>query len=473
MNLVGKIDALKERLINIGVYKDLPPAEVRKVRLVNGILLTGELLFLLLIVKSIIMQVPQEWSVQLVGALLFPVPIILNSFRKYRVARILCILIPYAYLSALTIYWGSERGSQLIIFACTGLTVLFFEDKFRIYSLIALGGLCIVAVEIFNYDHAPIYQTENLKLAHVVNIMITITMLAVISSIFKNENEKYQQSIQQKSRQITHQHTQLLKLNSELEDSLRLINEQTRYAQTIQQSILPLKEEMRRVLPDHFVFFKPRDLVSGDFYFVTKVKDRVFIAAVDCTGHGVPGAFMSMIGYNLLLEAIELNHIFRPSEVLDYLQERITYSLRQQQTDNRDGMDIAICVMDRKNQVLEYAGAKHPLLYVEEGQLHKIEADRVSIGGVLRKNDHKFRNHQFNLSKISDFYLYTDGYRDQYGGNDFKRFMSNRFRELLYQNHSKKSADQRKILENTFSEWCNGNEQTDDVLIIGVKPWKS
>ena len=254
MTLTTKIGALKEYLINVGVHDHLAPAEIRKVRLINGILLTGELLFILLIIKSMIMRVPQEWSVQLVGALLFPIPIFLNKLGRYRAARVLCILIPYIYLSALTVYWGSERGSQLIIFACTGLTVLFFEDKFKIYTLIALGGLCIIVVEIYNYDHAPIYETQSLKLAHVVNIMITITMLAVISSIFKDENEKYQWSIQQKNKQITDQHNQLLNLNRELQDSLKLINEQTKYAQTIQQSILPLKEEMRRVLPDHFVF---------------------------------------------------------------------------------------------------------------------------------------------------------------------------------------------------------------------------
>lgn len=469
MKLAGKIGALKEYLINIGVDDRLSPVEVRKVRLINGILLTGELLFILLIIKSAVMGVPEEWSVQLAGALLLPIPILLNKLGKYRYAKVLCILIPYVYLSALTLYWGSERGSQLIIFACTGLTVLFFEDKAKIYTLIALGGLCIIAVEIYNYDHAPIYSTENLKMAHVINIMITITMLAVISSIFKNENEKYQQNIQMKNRQITYQHAQLLKLNSELEGSLKLINEQTKYAQAIQQSILPLKAEMRKVLPDHFVFFKPRDLVSGDFYFVTKIKGKVFIAAVDCTGHGVPGAFMSMIGYNMLLEAIELNHIFEPAKILDYLQERITYTLRQQQTDNRDGMDISICVIDRKNNTLEYAGAKHPLLLIEDGNLRKIEADRISIGGVLRKHDHMFQNHTFDISKISDFYMYTDGFRDQYGGKSFKRFMSNRFREILFNNHEKSPSDQRRILDSTFTEWCNGNEQTDDVLIIGVK----
>ena len=178
---------------------------------------------------------------------------------------------------------------------------------------------------------------------------------------------------------------------------------------------------------------------------------------------------MSMIGYNLLLEAIELNHIFQPALILDYLQERITYSLRQQQTDNRDGMDISICVIDRKNNILEYAGAKHPLLLIENGNLCKIEADRVSIGGILKKDDHRFHNHTFELSKISDFYIYTDGFRDQYGGNDFKRFMSHRFREVLFGNHRKKTTEQRKILERTFIEWCNGHEQTDDILIIGVK----
>lgn len=469
MNLKNKVASVREHLVNIGVDENLPPFEVRKVRLVNGILLTGEILFLVIIIKSLIMQVPEEWSVQLVGALLFPIPILLNKLKKYHAARLLCLLIPFFYLSSLTLYWGSERGSQLIIFACSGLAVLFFDRTLYVYLLIALGGLCIITVEMYNFDHESFYQTEQLKLAYVINIMITIILLAVISAIFRKENEKYQKSIQKKNSQITYQHSQLLRLHNDLKESVRLINEQTKYAQTIQQSILPLKEEMREMMPNHFLFFKPRDLVSGDFYFVTKIRERVFIAAVDCTGHGVPGAFMSMIGYNLLLEAIELNFIFEPAKILDYLQQRIVYALRQQQTDNRDGMDISICVIDREQQVLEYAGAKHPLLLIENGEMRKIEADRVSIGGILTKPDHKFRNHKFDLAKISDFYMFTDGFRDQYGGGDFKRFMSKRFRELLFKNHHMRTSDQKRVIEHTFSEWCGRNEQTDDVLIIGVK----
>ncbi|MBL6449059.1 SpoIIE family protein phosphatase [Fulvivirga sp. 29W222] len=469
MSLIYKIASIREYLVNVGVDESLPPQEVRKVRLVNGILLTGELLFMLIIVKSLIMQVPEEWPIQLAGALVFPMPILFNKWKKYNLARLFCLLIPFLYLSLLTLYWGSERGSQLIIFACSGLAVLFFDKRVYVYLLIALGGLCIIAVEMYNFDHEPIYRTEQLKVAYVINIMITIILLAVISSIFRRENEKYQKSIQRKNSQITNQHSQLLQLHNDLKESVRLINEQTKYARTIQQAILPLKEEMEDIMPDHFLFFKPRDMVSGDFYFVTKIRERIFIAVVDCTGHGVPGAFMSMIGYNLLLEAIELNFIFEPAKILDYLQQRIVYALKQQQTDNNDGMDISICVIDREQQVLSYAGAKHPLLLIENGEMRKIEADRVSIGGILGRPDLRFRNHKFDLSTITGFYMFTDGYRDQYGGEEFKRFMSKRFRKLLLNNCNKRTYEQKAIVEQTFTEWRGKNEQTDDVLIIGVK----
>lgn len=415
------------------------------------------------------MQKPEEWSVQIAGALIFPIPILFNKLGYYRWAKILCLILPYFYLSALTIYWGSARGSQLIIFACSGLSVLFFDKRSSIYSLIALGGLCIIAVEWYNFENEPIYVTEKLGLAHIVNVIVTMILLAVTSAIFKSENEKYQKKIQSKNNQITQQHSQLLRLHNDLKDSVNLIKEQTRYAQTIQQSILPLESEMKRLFPEHFVFFKPKEIVSGDFYFATKVHEKIFIAAIDCTGHGVPGAFMSMIAYNLLLEAIELNYISEPARILDYLQERIAYSLKQQHTDNSDGMDISVCMIDRANKVLEYAGAKHPLLMVENGILKKIEADRVSIGGTLRKSQHKFLNHKFDMERITNIYLFTDGYRDQYGGREFKRFMSKRFLKLLEEMHNQSAREQKNTIMDTFAHWAGRHEQTDDVLVIGIR----
>lgn len=459
------------KILNIGVYPDLKPIEERKVRLVNGILLIGEILFTLLIIKSLVMRNVEEWSVQLVGALLFPIPIVLNYFRKYNLAKILCLLIPFVYLSGLTIYWGSERGSQLILFACSGLAVLFFDKKQMIYTMIVLGAACLIAVEIYNFDHEPIYKTEQLKAAYIINILITVIMLAVISTIFRRENEKYQKKVQDKNDQLIKQHNELISLNNQLETSLDIIKWQTEYAKTIQNSILPLQEDLNKTFREHFVFYKPKDVVSGDFYFFSKRDNKVFLAAVDCTGHGVPGAFMSLIGYNLLLEAIELNEIYQPAEILKYVEERIQYALKQSHTHSKDGMDVALCTIDYDQKELVYAGAKNPLLLVKkDGQIEKINGEHYSVGGIYSNYTKTFTNHRLPLLDIDTLYMYSDGYQDQFGGERNRKFMSRRFREMLIDMHEYDMSQQNEHLKQTLESWTNGHEQTDDILVMGVRP---
>lgn len=461
---------LWNKLLNIGVHNRLLPAEIRKVRLVNGILLIGEILLVILIIKSLIQGATEEWVVQLLGAIIFPVPIILNYFRKHFLAKIFCLLIPFFYLSFLTIFWGSDRGSQMILFACSGLAVLFFDDKKLIYGMIALGSFCLIAVEIYNFNHDPYYYTDGIEVAYIINVVITIIMLTVISTIFRRENEKYQKSIQDKNTQLTNQHEEVLALNKKLEDTLDIIRWQTSYAKTIQDSILPLDEELQGAFRDYFVFFKPKDVVSGDFYFYSKQADKKFIAAIDCTGHGVPGAFMSLIGYNLLLEAIELNQIYSPAEILKYVEERIQYALKQDQTLNKDGIDIALCCIDEENKELVFAGAKNPLLIIKrDGKVEKIKGDYYSVGGIYDNRSKYFTQHRFDLTNVDTLYLFSDGYQDQFGGEDNRKFMSKRFREMLISLHDKEMSHQQAALELQLNSWRNGAEQTDDILVMGLK----
>jgi len=463
--------SLWNKVLDIGVYDDLTPREERKVRLINGILLIGETLFLLLIIKSVIAGVEEEWTVQLVGALLFPIPILLNYVRMYSAAKLLCLLIPFFYLSALTLYWGSERGSQLILFACSGLAVLFFDKKRMVYAMIALGALCLIAVEIYNFDHDPFYKTPQLKAAYIINIIITVIMLTVISSIFRKESEKFQQNIQDKNQQLVTQHKELLRLNRKLENSLNLIRWQTSYAKTIQNSILPLTEELEEAFKDHFVLYMPKDVVSGDFYFFSQRENRTFLAVVDCTGHGVPGAFMSLIGYNLLLEAIELNEIYTPGQILEYVEERIQYALKQSQTHNKDGMDIALCAIDYNKRELTYSGAKNPLLVIKNGgKVEKIKGEYYSVGGIYDNQIKTFKDHQLSLDDVEAIYMYSDGFQDQFGGDKNRKFMSKRFRQMLIDIHQNEMQQQGEYLQSTLDNWKDGHEQTDDILVMGVRP---
>jgi serine phosphatase RsbU (regulator of sigma subunit) len=294
-------------------------------------------------------------------------------------------------------------------------------------------------------------------------------------------------------------------IENELDETLQLaknINQNLTasitYAKRIQEAMLPKEEYVRTFLPDFFVFFRPRDIVSGDFYWCQKVatnrneidKNRIVIAAVDCTGHGVPGAFMSMLGQNLLDDVIVYRGILQADEILYYLNQGIMRALRQQDTDNQDGMDMSIAVIDKEEKIIEVAAAKNPVFIVQpsiklvmsedetrivthrhEPVCFEVKGDKFGIGGS-RNGNANFNFHRFKLQSPTTIYLFSDGYQDQFGAEG-KKFMIKNFRNLLYDIHAKPMTEQHQILEQTFNDWVYMNNkkvhQTDDVLVIGIK----
>ncbi|MFY7788343.1 MAG: PP2C family protein-serine/threonine phosphatase, partial [Thermoflexibacteraceae bacterium] len=249
------------------------------------------------------------------------------------------------------------------------------------------------------------------------------------------------------------------------------------------------------------VLFKPKDIVSGDFYWISTIKSEVFrsynarrvalglpeeevqetvkqmIAVVDCTGHGVPGAMMSMIGMNLLNEIVNLQGITDVDKILKELQHGVNVSLSQKETENKDGMVISLCVVDKANNKLEYAAAKHPLVYIQEddnGQpkMTIIKGEKSHIGGELQHDGSEaFVKHTIDISKPTTFYTFSDGYPDQFGGIHNKKFMANRLCTLLFDNHQLPMEIQKSLLDNTIEEWMwlGKQKQIDDILVVGVK----
>lgn len=272
----------------------------------------------------------------------------------------------------------------------------------------------------------------------------------------------------------------LVTAHNELKDKNHSITESINYAQRIQAAMLPNLDSVKQELPDLFVLFKPRDIVSGDFYWVAAPhqydengnsvsKNKVMIAAVDCTGHGVPGAFMSMIGHSLLDEIVNVRGVTKPDYILRDLHEGVRYALRQNDSHNRDGMDMALVVLCKKTRIMEFAGAKNPLLYIQDNALHQLKGDKFAIGGEQLEVERKYNRHVIDISKPTTFYMYSDGYQDQFGGAKGKKFMRKQLRELLFEIHQKPMSEQRQILDDTIEEWrAQANEkQVDDILVIG------
>ena len=246
------------------------------------------------------------------------------------------------------------------------------------------------------------------------------------------------------------------------------ITDSIHYAQKIQRAILPSLELFSHEI-DHFVLYKPRDIVSGDFYWVDRIKDKQIIITADCTGHGVPGAFMSMLGVSLLNEIIHNRDIIAPHEVLNKLRAMIIESLGQREagTEIKDGMDMTVSVIDFEKNQLYYAGANNPLYHIRKGELTQYKADKmpVAIHDVMEE----FNMETIDLQKGDTFYTFSDGYVDQFGGPNQKKFLSKNFRNVLLEIQDLDMIDQGKKLDEIFEEYRAGVEQIDDVVVIGVK----
>ncbi len=272
-------------------------------------------------------------------------------------------------------------------------------------------------------------------------------------------------NIEQKSKQIKNQH----------DNFVSSVN----YAQRIQSALLGGTNEIQNIFKDSFIFFVPKDIVSGDFYWYAEVENRKIVVVADCTGHGVPGAFMSLLGTMVLNEIVEYRKITTPSLILEGLQIQITDILKQKTTKNRDGMDVSVAVVDKEKGTLEFAGAKNPLVYIhkerkegdEKSNMTVIKADPVSIGGRSKKvESNTYTNHTIDLDEVEAFYLYSDGYQDQFGGENGRKFMSKQFRSLLYDTYNSSMSQQRRALKNNLRDWIGRHQkQIDDICIIGIK----
>ncbi len=300
---------------------------------------------------------------------------------------------------------------------------------------------------------------------YISSILVLIYLFIQIRTSHLRKANRILQEKQRVSLEIERQKEELSIKNKNITDSIN-------YAKKIQEALLPPSSYFNKLLPESFVFFRPKDIVSGDFYWINDKQDKVFVTAVDCTGHGVPGAFMSLIGFEILDKIINDQGIEQPAEILNILSKAIevTFSKEEEDTALNDGMDIAFCVIDRKEGLLQYAGAFNPLYLLRDNKLTEIRGDRMSVGISEGHKPSSFTNHVIPLEKDDVFYIFSDGYADQFGGPQGKKFMYRRFRHLLLTIHQLKMKDQKAFLEESIEGWMGNLDQVDDILIIGIKP---
>jgi len=279
----------------------------------------------------------------------------------------------------------------------------------------------------------------------------------------KEEIESQRDEIEAQRDLATQQKDQIEKQNIRITDSIE-------YASRIQSAVLPPAEYIESILPEHFIYYKPRDIVSGDFYWLTKKNNLTVIAAVDCTGHGVPGAFMSMLGVALLNEIVGEDDLSDASVILQKLKENIIKSLHQtgDPDEAADGMDIALGIIDFDKKIMRFAGANNPLYIIRNNELNEIKADKLPLGIHFIENE-PFTNHEIILESNDIIYFFSDGYVDQFGGKDNRKLLARNFKKVLLNICDETMQRQSELLDEHINNWKGNWKQIDDMLIIGVK----
>jgi ligand-binding sensor domain-containing protein/serine phosphatase RsbU (regulator of sigma subunit) len=337
-----------------------------------------------------------------------------------------------------------------------------------VFKLIACNssGVCSDPVESKIVITPPYWKTWWFYL-----IVITV----VVSSLFAYIKIRERKLMHEKrilEEKVNERTAEVVEKNKELDEINKDITASIRYAKRIQDAILPPDDYVRKHLPNTFVLFKPKDIVSGDFYWMEDKEDTVIFAAVDCTGHGVPGAFMSIVGHNLLDRVVSEQNVTQPARILDELNRSITDTLRQKDLEDntvRDGMDISLCAFHRDTATLEFAGAFNPLWLVRNSEIIEIKADKFPIGNAKAGYTKRFTNHEVKLMKGDTLYIFSDGFSDQFGGPNGKKFKASAFKQLLINAQHLSMEEQRDLLNRTIEEWRGHHEQVDDILVIGTR----
>lgn len=311
-------------------------------------------------------------------------------------------------------------------------------------------------------------------------IVLIIFIFRIRERNLINEKIKLEKIVEERTREVVEQKDEIARQRDVVTYQKKEITDSIHYAERIQRAVLPEEKILSNSFPEYFVLFRPKDIVSGDFYWMSQKGDNIIFAAVDCTGHGVPGAFMSMLGVSFLNKLVNESGIITPSQILDSLRENIIISLKQKGSidTTKDGMDVAICSIDMKNMHLQFAGANNPLFIIrkenEEYVVLETRGDKMPVGFYSRMEN--FTNNEIDLLPGDSLYMFSDGFLDQFGGPEGRKFMKPRFKQMLIDNQGLSMSEQRGAFNNILENWINHERegedlygQIDDVILIGVR----
>lgn len=449
------LNTLWQKISRIGLRKDEDITRFRDVILLNRLLV--------LLVAVIMVYIPAEIyfnGLKLIPAVLVMVclalfSLVLHHFRMFRLAHHYLFTITTAFIMVMGLMVGREAGNFVMFIPVVLLATLLFKTRTeRIAGLVVTVVIYLTQVKLFNMIQPQIYIDPSVKSSFtVIFFLMALVITFIIGYYFTQINREYEAII------IT-QRDKIETKNKEITDSIN-------YARRIQHAILPSSEKVKELLKESFILYKPKDIVAGDFYWLEQSGSKVLFATADCTGHGVPGAMVSVVCNNALNRSVKEFHLTDPAAILDKTREVVIAEFQKSGEGVMDGMDISLCCYDKTSHVLRWSGANNPLWMVRDGQLSEYKADKQPIGDYPKP--FPFTSHQVHILPGDILYLFTDGYYDQFGGDKGKKFKASKLKELLLSVSTLPLDTQKEEIERRFEAWRGDLEQVDDVCVMGVR----
>ena len=446
-----------QSISNWGIYFETPNDQIRTIRLLNYICFTGAVTAFLYSILFLVLAEYISLAVDIIIVILFLPALILNKKSQYKLARVSLVITANLSVFALTVVYGDLGRDELFYIVTAVIGVIIFKKmNHAVISLLITASFYLFSKIYCNY-YPPLFEiNESLIIPlHIIHVVIIALMIFLLITYVKNENNIFEK--------------RLTEINESYKEKKVYILESLTYASRIQKAIIGGKDDVLKRFKDGFIIFKPKDIVSGDFYWFAEIGDEKLVVAADCTGHGVPAAFMTIMGNNFLNEIVYGENILSPEEILFALDQKIVQKLSEVEGEKvNDGMDISILRINEKLKSIEYASAMNSMIRISENELLTIKGARVPVGSNQYGKTKEYFKTNIDYKEGDRFYLFTDGYPDQFGGEKGKKFLKKKMRELLHQVSHLPMWDQRVQLEETLNSWQKTADQTDDILVIGL-----
>lgn len=460
--IIKYIYSLWRKVTISGLKAGKTPHDRKCILLINRMSMLNTFLMILFSLLGPFLGLYQVLYFSIPFAFAFFLPPLLNKLKYLELSRYYFSLVPLIFLVVVCIHNGSELGDKYFILTTATIPILLFRKRWVIYFLFFINVLMYFFIVWYQSYFPPIERIPDFiqKQYSSFSILSVFGIIFFVLLYFRSDSEDYELELEEKNFLINQK-------NIEIIDSIN-------YAKRLQEAILPPMEEITEHLPDSFIMYKPKDIVAGDFYFADHRGDYFFIAAADCTGHGVPGALVSVVCSNALNRAVIELELTDPGEILDKVTELVCGTFKKSHNTVNDGMDISLCVFNLKTKEVMWAGANNPLWYLSpalegigEATFKEITANKQTVG----KNDFykPFTTHHLKVNKGDILFLFTDGYADQFGGPRGKKFKYKQLSDVLVSINKKSLKEQKNLLEYFFEEWMGKHEQVDDVCIIGIR----